>query len=150
MINKSYHISSEAEMLALGKRLSQYLKNGSFVALNGEMGSGKSVFARGIGNGLGIESLSSPTFSIVHEYPTTPPLFHFDVYRIQDEFELEGIGFSDYLNRNGIIIMEWAELVPDVLPAERLEVSIKRADDRCRLVSVFSYGDKYDETVRKL
>ena len=149
-MEKTLLIASEAEMLHLGEMLGSMLKGGSFVCLYGDLGVGKSVLARGVGHALGIDSLPSPTFTIVQEYPSDPPLFHFDVYRISNEDELWGIGFDDYLSRNGIILMEWADLVPGCLPPDRMDISIKQEGADCRSVSLCSTTGQYDWIINKL
>ena len=149
-MERTVQIASEAEMLALGNRLGKRLKGGSFAALYGDHGAGKSVLARGVGAALGVTRLTSPTFTIVQEYPTTPPLFHFDAYRLADEDELYAIGFSDYLRADGIVLMEWANLVPGALPKERLEIRIAGAGNAVRFVTLIPHGTDYEELVDTL
>jgi len=143
-------IASESEMLALGRRLGERLKAGSFVALCGDLGAGKSVLARGVALSLGVDRLTSPTFTIVQEYPTQPRLFHFDAYRLADEDELYAIGFSDYLAADGVILMEWANLVPGCLPRERLDVRITGAGMDVRSVTFDPHGEDYEQLTEEL
>lgn len=149
-MEKTIEITSEAAMLRLGETLGGLLEAGSFVGLYGDLGVGKSVLARGVGRALGISSLPSPTFTIVQEYPSIPPLFHFDVYRIADEEELWGIGFDDYLARNGIILMEWADLVPGCLPADRMDIRITRKGESSRSVILSSSEEKFGRIISQL
>ncbi len=149
-MERSFRIATEWEMLMLGKQLGSLLRRGSFVALFGDLGAGKSVLARGVAACLGIDSLTSPTFTIVQEYPSEPPLFHFDAYRLSDEDELYAIGFSDYLNRDGIILMEWANLVPGCLPKDRLDVLITGSGMEERMVRLCPIGTEYEMLVRNL
>ncbi len=149
-MEKHFQIKSEDDMLHLGAKIGNLLQSDSFICLYGEMGSGKSVFARGIGKALGIDSLPSPTFTIVQEYPSNPPLFHFDVYRIASEEELWGIGFDDYLSRNGIILMEWANLVPGCLRSDRMDIMIKRESEHLRSLTISSSSKKYFEIIKQL
>jgi len=118
-------IQTESDMLLLGERVAERLDRHGFIALYGDLGAGKSVFARGIARAFGLSHVASPTFTIVCEYPTEPKLFHFDAYRLSDADELYAIGFDDYLGENGMILMEWANLVDTALPKERLDVSIE-------------------------
>jgi len=147
-MERSFRVATEQEMLKLGKRIGSLLQCGGFVALVGDLGAGKSVFARGVAAHLGIVSLTSPTFTIVQEYPCEPPLFHFDAYRLSDEDELYAIGFSDYLNRNGIILMEWANLVPGCLPKDRLDVFIAGSGMEERTVRLCPNGPDYETLVK--
>ena len=143
-------VQSEEAMLALGKRLAAALQPGAFVCLNGELGAGKTVLVRGAASVLGIDTVASPTFTIVQEYPTEPPFFHFDVYRIADFDELYAIGFEDYLARNGLLFMEWSCLVPEALPAERLEIQISGSGEEARTVCFTAYGSLYEEVLERL
>lgn len=149
-MGRVFVIGSEAEMLSIGKRIGERLEGGAFVALYGSLGAGKSVFARGAAQALGVTRLTSPTFTIVQEYPTTPALYHFDAYRLADEDELYAIGFSDYRNANGILLMEWANLVPGALPKERLDVRIEGAGDAPRTVAILPHGSVYEKLVESL
>ena len=128
---------SEAETEALGERLAKCLRAGAVVALYGDLGAGKTAFVRGMARGLEIgEAVSSPTFTIVNEYPGDPALFHFDMYRLKNADELYAIGWEDYLDRNGICVVEWSERVEDALPEDAVRVCIERTGDSERTVRV--------------
>lgn len=144
----SMQIHSEEEMLALGARLAALLPNGGFLALDGDLGAGKTVLTRGIAAALGIQRLQSPTFVLAQEYETTPPLFHLDIYRIQDENELYAIGYADFLSTpDALIVMEWASLAPNVLPKERLDIHIQGNGELPRNVIFRPYGEIYGAIV---
>ena len=147
---KTFIIRSEEEMLNLGKTLAEHLQPGDFIALIGDLGAGKSVLVRGAASCFEIKHLSSPTFTIVQEYPSSIPFFHFDAYRINEEDELLAIGFNDYLDRKGIIFMEWANLVPDLLPEKRMDIIITGSGTEERTVCIRSYGEHYEEILRQL
>ena len=147
---RSIRIETESDMLALGARLGKLLGPGAFVALYGDLGAGKSVLARGVASSLGIDRLTSPTFTIVQEYPSNPPLYHFDAYRLADEDELYAIGFADYLASDGVILMEWANLVPGCLPRARLDVRIAGAGEEARTVELTPLGAAYEQLVERL
>jgi len=147
---RSIRIETESEMLALGARIGKLFGPGAFVALYGDLGAGKSVLARGVASSLGIDRLTSPTFTIVQEYPTNPPLYHFDAYRLADEDELYAIGFADYLASDGVILMEWANLVPGCLPRARLDVWIAGAGEEARTVELTPLGAAYEQLVERL
>ena len=144
-------LTTEREMEALGERLVRALPRGGFVALDGDLGAGKTVRCRGAGRARGLNGhLSSPTFTIVQEYPTVPPLFHFDAYRLADEDELYAMGYEDYLDRNGLILMEWADRVPGALPRERLDVEIVGSGADPRRVRLTPHGAAYEGLVKAL
>ena len=142
-------IETEAEMLALGESVALRCGRHGFIALYGDLGAGKTVFARGVARAFGIEHVSSPTFTIVCEYPTEPKLFHFDAYRLSDADELYAIGFQDYLAEDAMILMEWANLVPEALPAERLDVLIEGSGINARTVAIEPHGKRYEEVFRE-
>ncbi len=138
-------VQTESDMLALGQRIAEAIQRHGFVALYGDLGAGKTVFARGVASAFGIEHVSSPTFTIVCEYPTEPKLFHFDAYRLSDADELYAIGFADYLREDALILIEWANLVADALPKERLDVTIEGSGPDMRTVSIEPHGARYEE-----
>lgn len=137
-------------MLALGGRLGRALLPGAFVALHGDLGAGKTVLVRGVGAALGVSDVTSPTFTIVQEYDTQPRLLHFDAYRLADADELYAIGFDDYLAQDAVILMEWAELVQEALPPDRLELTIEGDGDAPRHVSLCALGAAYEEVLERL
>ena len=127
----------EEETEALGERLAKCLRAGAVVALYGDLGAGKTAFVRGMARGLGIrESVTSPTFTIVNEYPGDPALFHFDMYRLKSAEELYGIGWEDYLDRNGICVTEWSERIEEALPENAVRVTIQRLSDTERSIRI--------------
>ena len=119
---------SPEETFELGKKIGEAAKPGQGYTLNGDLGVGKTVFTQGVAAGLGItEPVSSPTFTIVQVYEEGRlPFYHFDVYRIGDIEEMEEIGYDDYFFGEGICLIEWAELIRDILPEKRIEVTIEK------------------------
>ena len=112
----TYQTHSPEETRALGAQLAEQLQPGDVILLLGDMGAGKSELTRGIARGLGIEDpITSPTYTIVNEYPGKIPLFHFDMYRLGSSEDLFDIGWEDYLTRGGVIAVEWSERVEDAL-----------------------------------
>lgn len=140
-----YTIETEPDMLTLGEKIASLCRRHGFLALYGDLGAGKTVFARGVAKAFGIEHVSSPTFTIVCEYPTEPKLYHFDAYRLSDADELYAIGFSDYLAEDALILMEWANLVPEALPKERLDITIEGSGMEPRTVTIELRGERYKE-----
>lgn len=118
----------EKDTFEIGKKLGSCCKRGDIVLLDGDMGTGKTVFTKGFGKGLKIdETISSPTFTILQVYETGRiPLYHFDVYRIADIEEMDGTGYEDYLYGDGICLIEWAELISEILPPGCIRVSISK------------------------
>ena len=149
-MERTLTLKTEQGMEALGSRIARALPTGGFVALYGDLGAGKTVLCRGAGRALGLDHLSSPTFTIVQEYPTVPPLFHFDAYRLADEDELYAMGFEDYLDRGGLILMEWADRVTGALPRERLDIEIVGSGADERMVRLLPHGDVYEGLVKNL
>lgn len=144
-MNYKYTSRSIEDTLQLAENLESEKFPGMVICLNGELGSGKTMFVKGFAKALGIdETITSPTFSLVKEYPNGEmPLFHMDVYRLDDgnvEF-----GLSDYLNQDAVCIIEWPEMIEDQLPAERLDVKIKVIDDDIRVFVFTPYGQQYEE-----
>lgn len=125
-----YLSQGESETEELGRRLAGSLTPGMVVAFRGDLGVGKTAFIRGIARGLGyVGRVTSPTFAIVNEYESTPPLFHFDMYRLDSAEELFDIGWDDYLERKGICVVEWSEQISEALPENALIVEISRVPD---------------------
>ena len=118
---------SEAETLELGKRLGREAAAGDIYLLEGDLGTGKTVLAKGVAAGLGItEPVTSPTFTIVHEYEGRLPLYHFDVYRIGDADEMYAIGFDEYLYGGGVCLIEWPSRVGELLPETAVRITIDK------------------------
>ena len=119
---------SAGETFRVGKRLGEQAYLGQVFALNGDLGVGKTVFTQGLARGLGIEEpVSSPTFTIVQVYEEGRlPFYHFDVYRIGDVEEMDEVGFEDYVMGDGVSMIEWADLIREILPEKRTEVIIEK------------------------
>lgn len=119
---------NEKDTFEIGYQLGQQAKAGSVYTLNGDLGVGKTVFTQGFAKGLGIEEpVNSPTFTIVQIYEEgRMPLYHFDVYRIGDVEEMDEIGYEDYFYGEGVCLIEWAELILDILPENRVQITIEK------------------------
>ncbi len=138
---------SAQETFQAGYRLGSILEKGDVVCLTGGLGTGKTAFTGGIAAALGIEGyITSPTFTILNEYEGKVPLYHFDVYRIADPSEMFEIGFEEYVEGNGIVVIEWAELIKDILPGAYINVVIEKdfkAGPDVRKLSFQWIGDRY-------
>lgn len=123
-----YESQSAKETRLLGEKIGQKAKGGEIILLNGDLGVGKTVFSKGLGAGLGIEEpISSPTFTVLQIYESGRlPLYHFDVYRIADVEEMDEIGYEDYFYGRGVCLVEWAELISEILPSEVIRVTIEK------------------------
>jgi tRNA threonylcarbamoyladenosine biosynthesis protein TsaE len=119
---------SAADTYQIGYRMGMNAKKGEVYCLSGDLGVGKTVFTQGFAKGLRVEeAVSSPTFTIIQEYTDGRlPFYHFDVYRIGDIEEMEEIGCEDYFYGNGVCLIEWAELIEELLPKDRTRISIKK------------------------
>lgn len=125
---------SESQTRELARKLAASFLPGDVVVLIGPLGAGKTVFVRGLveGRGLDINRVHSPSFTIVNEYPGEKPLYHFDLYRLNDLGELIEIGYDDYLSRDGVVVIEWGDKAVEVLPEQyyRVEFGIKSEGER--------------------
>ncbi len=137
---------TESDMHALGQALASCLEDGDVVTLNGSLGAGKTQLAQGVGEGLGISiKLVSPTFNIVFEYESPRvALNHFDLYRLEDAVQLEDVDFFELSDPStpGASLIEWAELFPDDMPEERLDVEISVGSANVRELEVTAYGSR--------
>ena len=145
---KETHSSEETEKL--GYETGLKAKAGDIFCLSGDLGVGKTVFTKGFAKGLGIdEDITSPTFTIVNEYEGKMPLYHFDVYRIGSSDEMYDIGYEEYINGEGVCIIEWANLIEDILPDEYLHIELKYKD-MSREMILNPVGEKYEKIVEEL
>ena len=135
----------EEDTLALAQNIESEKFPGMVICLNGELGSGKTIFVKGFAHALGIEeNITSPTFNIVKEYKDgEAPLNHMDVYRLEDN--TSSFDFDDYFDGESITIIEWAELVQNSLPEERLELTFKIVDENTRVIVLTPYGKEYED-----
>ena len=124
--------NSPQETFSAGRQLGEKAFPGQVITLTGDLGVGKTVFTQGLAKGLGIEEpVNSPTFTIIQIYESGRlPLYHFDVYRIADVEEMDEIGYEDYFFGDGVCLIEWAELIRDILPEQCVEVTITKELDK--------------------
>lgn len=138
---------SAEETIVLGRKIGRILKKGDFIAYTGDLGAGKTTITRGIAEGLGMkDDVTSPTFSIVNEYSGDIKLFHFDMYRIENENELEFTGFFDYSRDDGVFAVEWSENIRGALPPEAIKIDIKYTGENSRSITI--RGDSRFENLR--
>ena len=138
----------ETEMV--GQKLGELARPGMLVLLTGDLGAGKTAFARGVARGLGVEGpVTSPTFTLVEEYAGRIPLYHLDVYRLNDPEELVNIGYEEYVDGDGLCLIEWGDLVREWLAAEQLEIRISGVGPE-RTLTFLPQGSLYEELVKEL
>ena len=139
------------ETYDLGVKMGEQARAGQVICLNGDLGVGKTVFTQGFAAGLGIaEPVNSPTFTIVQQYEDGRlPLYHFDVYRIGCSEEMYDIGFDEYINGDGVCIIEWANIIEDILPDDYLKIELKYKD-MGREMTLIPYGEEYEKIVEEL
>ena len=145
-----YTSRSEIDTMELAENIESEKFPGMVICLDGELGSGKTVFVKGFAKSLGItENITSPTFNIVKEYDNGEmPLNHMDVYRL--EGKCDTIGFDDYFNKNAVCIIEWSDMICDCLPEERLQIDFKIIDENTRVLVLKPYGEKYEDLVNSV
>ncbi|MCF0121124.1 MAG: tRNA (adenosine(37)-N6)-threonylcarbamoyltransferase complex ATPase subunit type 1 TsaE [Oscillospiraceae bacterium] len=138
---------NETDTEAIGEEFAGKLAPGTVAALYGGLGAGKTAFVRGMARGLGVNArVSSPTFTIVNEYPGRIPLFHFDMYRLASSDELFDIGWEDYLERGGICAVEWSENVEDAFFPDTVRVRITKTGDDTREIAI-EFPDETENTL---
>src|SRR5581483_11564817 len=145
--------SASVEMTrALGEALARQLAPGDVIALQGELGAGKTNFVQGLARGLGItEDVNSPTFILANEYLSGRlPLYHIDVYRIENAEEAEGFGLDDYLNGEGVTVIEWADRIRDVLPHDVLWIELEYVDEQQRRICITPLGTRANTLLDEL
>ena len=147
VIKMDYKITtnSEDDTIVLAQNFEAEKFNNMVICLIGELGSGKTVFTKGFAEALGIdENITSPTFNIIKEYTSGEmDLYHMDVYRT--EGDINGLGLDEYLKKDGVIIIEWADMIAEELPEERLEIRFKITGEEKRTITITPYGSKYED-----
>ncbi len=135
---------NELETIEIAQNFESEKFPNMIICLDGELGSGKTVFTKGIANALGIdETITSPTYTIIKEYNGELPLYHMDVYRLDGNIDETGI--EEYFNKGGVVVIEWADTIKNILPAERLDIKFKVLDENKRLLIFEPHGRKYEE-----
>jgi tRNA threonylcarbamoyladenosine biosynthesis protein TsaE len=145
-----YISNSTEQTKEFAKRLAKQLLPGSVLTLEGDLGAGKTTFTKGLAEGLDIsKNVNSPTFTIIKEYRQgTMPLYHMDVYRLENEYE--DLGFDEYFNSDGVTVVEWAHLIGDQLPSERLAIYITHSGEEDRTLRVVPIGTRYEQICKEL
>ncbi len=134
-------VHSEKETIELAQNIESEKFPNMVICLNGDLGSGKTVFAKGFAHAMAINDVTSPTFNIIKEYNGELPLYHMDVYRVENN--VENLGLNEYFDKGGVSIIEWADMIENYLPKERLEIEFKIVDENTRILLITAYGEKY-------
>jgi tRNA threonylcarbamoyladenosine biosynthesis protein TsaE len=144
------YISNNADQTkAFAKKLASYLQPGDVIALEGDLGAGKTTFTKGLAEGLEItKNVNSPTFTIIKEYKGTMPLFHMDVYRLENSDE--DLGFEEYFEGIGVTAVEWAHLIKDQLPPELLTIYLTHSNEGARNIKLVPAGKRYEELCKEI
>ena len=152
-------MQSVEDTQVLAEMLGRFITDGIVIALIGNLGSGKTTFVQGLARGLQVPAeyyITSPTFTLINEYPGRLPLHHVDLYRIDRTEELEDIGLHDIMRGDGVTVIEWAERILSELPIERIQIHFELTDDQCRQMKISATGsiavtviELIDKTVRE-
>jgi tRNA threonylcarbamoyladenosine biosynthesis protein TsaE len=150
---KSITTNSPEETVRIASGLAKKLREGDFVALMGELGTGKTMFVKGLAEGLGVEDplyVNSPSFVVMKEYHGKKDLYHFDVFRLDLKSFCETLDYEKYFYGNGITVVEWADKIKDVLPEDYLEIGIEFSDHTQRKFSFRAVGKRAEEILEQL
>ena len=132
---------NDAETIEVAQNLESEKFPNMVICLNGDLGCGKTVFTKGFASAMAIDEVTSPTFNIIKEYNGELPLYHMDVYRTNGK--IDGLGIEEYFDKGGVTIIEWAEMIEDILPEERLDITFKITGENNRVMVITPHGEKY-------
>jgi tRNA threonylcarbamoyladenosine biosynthesis protein TsaE len=135
----TFRTASEEETIALGEKLARELPRRAAVLLIGNLGAGKTTLAKGIVKGLGAaepDEVSSPTFTLIHEYGEPPKVYHIDLYRLERAEEVRSLGLEELFEKEAVILIEWGERFPKIMPSERIEIRIEAGEGDQRKITV--------------
>ncbi len=139
-----YISKNEMDTIELAENIESEKFPNMIICLDGELGSGKTIFTKGIAKAMGItETITSPTFTIIKEYNGELPLYHMDVYRLDGN--TDGVGIEEYFEKGGVVVIEWAATIKDILPSEYLHIKFKVVDENKRTLIITPLGTKYEE-----
>ncbi|MFC4559363.1 tRNA (adenosine(37)-N6)-threonylcarbamoyltransferase complex ATPase subunit type 1 TsaE [Virgibacillus kekensis] len=149
MSKRQIKTDTSEETIRLAEKLAVLLEPGDVLTLEGDLGAGKTTFTKGIANGIGVSrTVNSPTYTIVKEYEGELPLYHMDVYRLEDSDE--DIGFDEYFNGKGISVVEWAQFIVEYLPENRLDIKISNLDENSRMIEFYPHGAHFKTVIAEL
>ena len=140
--------SSVAQTIEIARLIGEKLKDGDLLALSGELGSGKTCFTKGLAKGLGVSEeyqITSPTFTLINEYPARCKLYHFDVYRLSGYSEFEDLGYEEYFAGDGVVVIEWAEKIAKIIPRDSIFINFEYVDENRRKMIVRGLKSRLSE-----
>jgi tRNA threonylcarbamoyladenosine biosynthesis protein TsaE len=146
----SLELSSIEKTQALGGVLGEIAEPGDIITLEGKLGAGKTALTQAVGRGLGVDPkiyITSPTFSLLQEYPGRLVLYHMDLYRLAGEDDIENLGFTEYLYGSGLTVIEWPERLGSLMPAERLHIQLLITGETSRIAQLTPYGGQWQKKV---
>lgn len=148
---KCVEVFNEGETANLARKLGKLVEPGDIICLIGDLGAGKTTFTKAFALGLEVDDyVTSPTFTIIQEYEGRIPLYHFDVYRIEDLREMEDIGYEEYFYGDGVCVIEWAQIIKDLLPKNYLQIEIKHMDIEKREICLTATNKYYEKKIEEL
>ena len=148
---KCVEVFNEGETANLARKLGKLVEPGDIICLIGDLGAGKTSFTKAFALGLEVEDyVTSPTFTIIQEYEGRIPLYHFDVYRIEDLREMEDIGYEEYFYGDGVCVIEWAQIIKDLLPKNYLQIEIRHMDIEKREICLTATNKYYEKKIEEL
>jgi tRNA threonylcarbamoyladenosine biosynthesis protein TsaE len=141
--------TNSEETSTFAEDLAQFLQPGDVITLEGDLGAGKTTFTKGLAKGLGVKrTVNSPTFTIIKEYKGRLPLYHMDVYRVTDACEY--LGFDEYFEGDGVTVVEWAHLIEEQLPSDRLTIFLYREEGDQRKIVLVPKGTRYEQLCKEI
>jgi len=145
--------NSVEETVALGRELGKRLLPGDFIALIGDLGSGKTHFVQGVAAGDDVPPeicVTSPSYTLLNEYSGRIPLYHFDLYRLHGDGDIQDLGFEEYFYGDGVCLVEWAERLDQELPGKNLKIVFSQLDETSRQIDFYCHGSRYEKIVDDL
>ncbi len=136
---------SAKETVTFASRIGEKLEEGDILALSGDLGSGKTCFTGGIARGLGVDEkyqITSPTFTLINEYPAKHTLYHFDVYRLKNADDLGDLGYEEYFSGRGVVVIEWAEKISGIIPQTAFSIKFEYIDENKRKITIKGSPDR--------
>ncbi|MFW6022405.1 MAG: tRNA (adenosine(37)-N6)-threonylcarbamoyltransferase complex ATPase subunit type 1 TsaE [Halanaerobiaceae bacterium] len=150
-VTLSLKSESAEETAEIGYNIGQLVDPGQLILLSGDLGAGKTVFTQGLCSGLGVEEdITSPTFNLINEYEGDLTVYHMDLYRLENEDELYNLGFEDYLERNGVMIIEWPDLAYNLIPPEFIYIKFIIPSEMERILKIEAEGEKSSNLVERI
>jgi tRNA threonylcarbamoyladenosine biosynthesis protein TsaE len=142
-IEIKYYSHSEEETILFGEKIGELVEGGQIILLSGDLGVGKTILVQGIGAGLEVdEDITSPTYNLINEYEGQLSLYHMDLYRLEEEEELYDLGFEEYIESDGVVVIEWPDIAYDLLPPDFIYIKFELIDNDVRKILLEAEGEK--------